>query len=251
MGGYIAVEFVRRFAHRVDRLVLISPAGTIPQEPANLKLLRNRGIWTVMKPLAFSVLWVCTHVVNKRKMLDYYSDGSASSDVPIDWKQISKRNLNTALLCVKGLPLWKNEALFEEIGRKARPILICCGEADEITPLHRQFEWLQKTFPLMEYASYPNCHHILLEDASPTILLDICAFFVKNLQDFGKTQMPKTTIHPTQLISPPWQSLFATLDSRLHRTIGFEYESSGTSVQQKIALYEKLSKSSAVFQRVS
>eukprot|EP01054_Gregarina_sp_Poly1_P006856 Gregarina_sp_Poly_1__6855@NODE_3710_length_916_cov_57_732627_g51_i3_p1_GENE_NODE_3710_length_916_cov_57_732627_g51_i3NODE_3710_length_916_cov_57_732627_g51_i3_p1_ORF_typecomplete_len147_score22_68Hydrolase_4/PF12146_8/9_2e10Abhydrolase_1/PF00561_20/2_8e08Abhydrolase_6/PF12697_7/4_1e07DUF1057/PF06342_12/5_7e06UPF0227/PF05728_12/0_0011Ndr/PF03096_14/0_00082Thioesterase/PF00975_20/0_0027Palm_thioest/PF02089_15/0_0083Abhydrolase_8/PF06259_12/0_013Ser_hydrolase/PF06821_13/0_015Chlorophyllase2/PF12740 len=126
MGGFIAAESVKRNVFPVDRLVLISPAGTIPVEPRNLRLLRKRALWTVFKPLAFSALWLCSQFVNQKKMAQFYSDG-ASSEESIDWKKISRRNLKTTLICARDLPLWKNNAVFEAMGKKARPILICWG----------------------------------------------------------------------------------------------------------------------------
>eukprot|EP01053_Blabericola_migrator_P004874 Blabericola_migrator_1__4873@NODE_254_length_10809_cov_136_023925_g213_i0_p3_GENE_NODE_254_length_10809_cov_136_023925_g213_i0NODE_254_length_10809_cov_136_023925_g213_i0_p3_ORF_typecomplete_len456_score66_04Hydrolase_4/PF12146_8/1_5e28Abhydrolase_1/PF00561_20/9_9e19Abhydrolase_6/PF12697_7/1_6e15Abhydrolase_6/PF12697_7/1_7e03DUF1057/PF06342_12/1_5e11Chlorophyllase2/PF12740_7/2_9e09Abhydrolase_2/PF02230_16/0_0027Abhydrolase_2/PF02230_16/0_0057DLH/PF01738_18/2_4e08UPF0227/PF05728_12/3_5e05UPF0227/ len=214
MGGYIAVELVQRKICCVDRLVLISPAGTIPVEPPNLRLLKSKAIWPLCRPMALGLHWICSRFVNSRKMQVYYSDG----EIDIlpgnqNWERTSRRNLGTLLYCARGLPLWRNTDLFETVAKRAIPLLLCFGDADQVTPLHQQLEWLRKIFPLMEYKSYAGCHHVLLDDASPSILLDVCEFLTKSLDEFGLTQMPQTLVSKRVLQTSVWGSEAATMHS--------------------------------------
>ncbi|ANQ06817.1 Uncharacterized protein PCOAH_00010370 [Plasmodium coatneyi] len=82
----------------------------------------------------------------------------------IMWQAFVKKNITHSILgCINNLKMWSAHDIFKEVGLNHIPVLILCGEKDNICSVH-VFKNTSKFFI--------NCHMIIFKNASHLVLVE-------------------------------------------------------------------------------
>ncbi|HEX5840716.1 MAG TPA: alpha/beta hydrolase [Anaerolineales bacterium] len=155
MGGPIAAAFTARFPERVDRLILIDPAGARPITHSRLlKVVAMPGVGEALLFLAGEgvlVRSVASDIFDK-KLVEHFQQ--------LYRIQMQYRGFRRALLStIRNNMLESFIGVYRSIGRLGTPALLLWGRHDTTVPLWHSDE-LRKAIPHMEFHVIQDCSHI-------------------------------------------------------------------------------------------
>ncbi|GAW79643.1 alpha/beta hydrolase [Plasmodium gonderi] len=192
MGCVIAIGFAKKYIKQVKKIILISPVGILEKKPFALKVLK-------MFPCLINIssFFMLPCFISKKKFKHtstrknkrvsksesneasknasnhaYYNDTQNDSDNDssdylynrIMWQAFVKKNITHSILgCINNLKMWSAHEIFKEVGLNHIPVLILCGEKDNICSSH-VFKNTSKLFI--------NCHLIIFKNASHLVLVE-------------------------------------------------------------------------------
>ena len=155
MGGPIAAAFTARFPGRVDRLILVDPAGARPIAPSKLlKVVAMPGIGEVFFSLAGEgvlVRSVASDIFDK-KLVEQFQQ---CYRIQMQFKGFRRAILST--LRNRMLESFIEE--YRQVGRLGTPTLLLWGRNDTTVPLWHSDE-LRTAIPQVEFHVIDGCSHI-------------------------------------------------------------------------------------------
>ncbi|CAA9990242.1 alpha/beta hydrolase, putative [Plasmodium knowlesi strain H] len=200
MGCVIAISFAKKYIKQVKKIILISPVGILEKKPFALKVLKLFPF--LINISSFFMLPCFISKKNFKKAPkgaskkrqksgnkedpqcdtnDAYKDATDKSleqDTQDDsdndtsdylynrimWQAFVKKNITHSILgCINNLKMWSAHDIFKEVGLHHIPVLILCGEKDNICSVH-VFKNTSKFFI--------NCHMIIFRNASHLVLVE-------------------------------------------------------------------------------
>ncbi|ORM40887.1 Uncharacterized protein BXIN_1682 [Babesia sp. Xinjiang] len=168
MGGCIAAAFCERHPEKVERIILISPAGLIPKCSLSVRLARFFHCFIPCVPLC-----VCRCCFPRKNLLTTRS----KSDNHMLWRLFVTPKSSAAMLGIlKRVPLWSSDGLYQRVGALKKPTLIVFGGRDVVTPPTCAMQ-LHKYFLNSHVIIFPNACH-LASYMIPTHLTSTCLAFL-------------------------------------------------------------------------
>ncbi|SBT87335.1 alpha/beta hydrolase, putative [Plasmodium malariae] len=182
MGCVIATSFAKKYIKQVKKIILISPVGVLEKKPFVLKILK-------MFPFLINIssFFMLPCFIKKKRFKNRGSkynnfknstlknNDSKNNDITnsdssdylynrIMWQVFVKKNITHSILgCINNLKMWSAHDIFKEVGLNHLPVLILCGEKDNICNVH-VFKNTSKFFN--------NCHLIIFKNASHLVLVE-------------------------------------------------------------------------------
>eukprot|EP00371_Babesia_bovis_P001555 XP_001610202.1 alpha/beta hydrolase protein [Babesia bovis T2Bo] len=151
MGGCIAAAFCDRHPERVERLILISPAGLIPKCPIAAKVVKTLHCLIPCVPLC--VCRCCFVAKDKINTQDKLTNHML-------WRLYVAPKSSTAMLgIIKRVPLWTAQKLYKRVGAMGKPTLIIFGGKDSVTPPSCAAK-LQQLFVNSHVVIFPEACHL-------------------------------------------------------------------------------------------
>lgn len=156
MGGRMAATFAYEHRRRVNRLVLVAPAGIdVPGYP--MVDFASIPPEEVFGYLASDIGVVMPHI---------------PANPSREWQDIRRRESASFAALIKG---GLSHPKFQRwLHRVTMPTLVVWGEADRVLPIPQADAWM-KLLPNARLIRYPGAGHLLLEE-SPQAVADILAF---------------------------------------------------------------------------
>mmetsp|Transcript_33827 Transcript_33827/g.79053 ORF Transcript_33827/g.79053 Transcript_33827/m.79053 type:complete len:499 (+) Transcript_33827:147-1643(+) len=166
MGGRVAVEFARKHRDRVDRVLLLAPAGLLrkddtPCGPVVFGCLRAR-LCCGFIPLVRLLLKCCMCKPCKRRLLRTKSLHEELTPDVREPKRFEKehtlimqqfthnmaRSLSSYLEAIRNMPLWDSDHAFKDLasGQNKVPVLFIWGDSDNVLPWHEVGDTLKSIF---------------------------------------------------------------------------------------------------------
>ena len=155
MGGPIAAAFTARFSGRVDRLILIDPAGARP-------IARSRLLKVVATPgVGDALLILAGEGVLVRGMAADFFDPKLVDQFQQRYRiQMQYKGFRRALLStIRNNMLESFISIYRNIGKLGTPTLLLWGEHDTTVPLWHSDE-LRTAIPHAEFHVIQDCSHI-------------------------------------------------------------------------------------------
>ncbi|MGI1658305.1 MAG: alpha/beta fold hydrolase [Desulfitobacterium sp.] len=149
LGGWMALSFASQYPEKVEQLVLLCPGGIAP--------VSSGLLW---KFLFFSLFgkW------GEQQILKMLTGGK----VPLEVSPGMEEGLAFTMLINKHfkprtakLPIYTDEAL----SKLSMPILIICGEYDQLIPAKKSISRLKQLAPQTESVLLPNTGHVVINQA--------------------------------------------------------------------------------------
>ena len=154
MGGAIATIFAARHPDKVDRLVLIAPAGFPVTLPFTSKLVRLPVIGDyLMKAVGDRSL-----IKSARKAL--YAPEAAPGFLEEFEQQLAYKGYKRAIVStLNHFDLHNQQAAFETAGRHSRPVLLIWGKQDAVIPFAHSAR-VKKAMPRAQLVAVQNAGHV-------------------------------------------------------------------------------------------
>ncbi|CRG93488.1 alpha/beta hydrolase, putative [Plasmodium gallinaceum] len=174
MGCIIATSFARKYIKQVKKIILISPVGVLEKKPFLLKLLK---IFPCIINISSFFMLPCFISKKKLKNNDSQNDTSDYLYNRIMWQAFVKKNITHSILgCVNNLKMWSAHDIFKEVGVNNIPVLILCGENDNICDVDI-FKNLSKYFINSHLIIFKNASHLVLVEKSQEVISCALTFF--------------------------------------------------------------------------
>ncbi|KAK1939848.1 putative alpha/beta hydrolase protein [Babesia divergens] len=126
MGACLAAAFCDRHPERVERMILISPAGIIRRRPFMVKAIR------LLHWLIPCIPYCVSRCCFSRKLPAGRMDNMTNHMM---WRFfVTPKSISGILGIVKRLPMWNSSALYQRVGALCKPTLIMFGAKDTVTP---------------------------------------------------------------------------------------------------------------------
>ncbi len=175
MGGSVCAEFCRRYPQRVNRLVLLAPAGMDTfKPPLYMKLCKPAvlGELVFYKVAGKLLLKKCAselyHVSEEE--IDYYQRSFADASLYKGFLKCTLSSLRHTILntaeTVKG---------YKAIGQSGLPMLCIWGTADKTMPYY-QSERMKEVCPQVKLITYEGSGHVFLFDEGDRTFKDVVEF---------------------------------------------------------------------------
>jgi pimeloyl-ACP methyl ester carboxylesterase len=155
MGGPIAAAFTARSPERVDRLILIDPAGARPVTLSRLlKVVAMPGVGEALLSLGGSAYLI------RSMAADFFDKKSVEQFQQRYRIQMQYKGFRRALLStIRNNMLESFIDVYRSVGRLGTPILLLWGRHDHTVPLWHSDE-LRKVVPHAEFHVVEDCSHI-------------------------------------------------------------------------------------------
>ncbi|CAE6956068.1 rutD [Symbiodinium microadriaticum] len=181
LGGAIAMAFARYHPARVARIVAISPSGFIPRVPRLYHVLR--ACWCCLIPLAPHCLCTCWYQ-KERFARSVRSENQGMADESVHnlwsrfvWQLFVKRGVASATLATCQRVNWFDlSALFRDVGRHSRPVLLVWGERDTLNPPSTIGKKVAAFFANAKLLVIPRAGHIAICDKPAEVVPTILGF---------------------------------------------------------------------------
>ena len=174
MGGTITTTYTGSHPDRVQKLVLLAPAGMHFKPPFYMKLAKIKGLGEFLfKTISGKVL-----VKNCAKEM-IYSGEDAKNEYRekfafyAQYKGMSAATLSS----LRNTILNFDEARkgYDGVAAAKTPVLVIWGTADATMPYYQNVE-MQAVLPQMKLITYENSGHIFLYDEGERTVKDVVAF---------------------------------------------------------------------------
>ncbi len=155
MGGPIAAAFTARFPERVERLILVDPAGVRPIPGARLlKLVSMPGVGEALLSLGGGSYLV------KRMATDFFDKKLVEQFKQLYRTQMQFKGFRRAILStLRNRMLESFIEEYRQVGRLGTPTLLLWGRYDTTVPLWHSDE-LCTAIPQAEFHAIDDCSHI-------------------------------------------------------------------------------------------
>ncbi|CRH03727.1 alpha/beta hydrolase, putative [Plasmodium relictum] len=174
MGCIIAISFARKYINQVKKIILISPVGVLEKKPFLLKLLK---IFPCIINISSFFMLPCFISKKKLKNNDSQNDTSDYLYNRIMWQTFVKKNITHSILgCVNNLKMWSAHEIFKEVGINHIPVLILCGENDNICNVN-VFKNVSNYFSNSHLIIFKNASHLVLVEKSQKVIACVLTFF--------------------------------------------------------------------------
>ena len=185
LGGAVAVGFAKKFPERIEKLVLIAPAGFVPfddmkhdkAQPLDVESSADKqpisgGISSQVKLVKWIPSFILAPIMRsmfKSALTNPQASTALPANVPelvreehrvqterLIWQTfIKKGTVNATISIVKNFPLFKMEKDYAVVGNsivgKDRPVLLIWGEEDRVSPLRYSGEKVKKYLRIVFY----------------------------------------------------------------------------------------------------
>ena len=215
LGGAVAVGFARKFPDKIERLVLIAPAGFVPfddgkkRKETSLRELSAEaaegsevgGISSHVK----LVKWIPSFILSPIMKSMFKAALSHPQDLPVElpdyikeehrmqterliWQSfIKKGTIDATISIVKHFPLFKMDKEYAAVGRsevgRERPVLLIWGEQDQVSPLKVSGEKVKGFFENSFLLKVEDSGHVVLAE-QPSIVISAIVSFLRSAPDF-------------------------------------------------------------------
>lgn len=174
MGGTITTTYAAAHPDKVEKLVLLAPAGMVFKAPFYMKLAKLPGLGEFI----FNCFGAKTLTKNCAKEIIYSGD------------KVKEDYMEKFAFCTqyKGMPACTLSSLrhtilnFEEdtegykgVAKAKIPVLVIWGTADKTMPYY-QAETMKKILPEMQLITYEGSGHIFLYDEGERTMKDVIPF---------------------------------------------------------------------------
>ena len=150
MGGMLAMEVARQAPGRIRGLALLGTSAR--QEDATTRALREAAIVLFEQGRMAEVL---------QANLSFAFDATRAADASLHQAYLDMiHRAGAAQLVAQNRAVISRPDALAHIGRLRCPVLVLCGEADQLTPVDRSHE-LVAAIPGAELALLPQCGHML------------------------------------------------------------------------------------------
>eukprot|EP00439_Symbiodinium_sp_Y106_P062883 s1716_g9.t1 len=191
------------FVQQVARIVAISPSGFIPRVPRLYHVLRARcpaqklgkcffctrctvvaqACWCCLIPLAPHCLCTCWYQ-KERFARSVRSENQGMADASVHnlwsrfvWQLFVKRGVASATLATCQRVNWFDlSALFRDVGRHSRPVLLVWGERDTLNPPSTIGKKVAAFFANAKLLVIPRAGHIAICDKPAEVVPTILGF---------------------------------------------------------------------------
>ncbi len=191
MGGFVGAVFAIRYPLRVERLVLVAPAGLSMEHMLNE---RNRGLRArIENVLFFSTTWLASRrpavarsPLLRRLMLLLVAAYPARLPAPLIREQLhgaERPGFADALEAMARYPIR------DRLGEIDCPTLVVWGELDRLVPLRdaAEFEWL---IPDARKIIYQDTGHMVVLERPTRFNADLRAFLDQDRRDPAQAGQP-------------------------------------------------------------
>ncbi|VTZ68946.1 alpha/beta hydrolase, putative [Plasmodium chabaudi chabaudi] len=183
MGCIIATSFAKKYINQVKKIILISPVGALEKKPFLVKLLK-------LFPYIINIssFFMLPYLISKRNFkkkknkndMDSEDEASYYMHNRIMWQAFVKKNITHSILgCINNLKMWSSHETFKEVGLHHIPVLILCGDKDNICSLH-VLKNTSKLFVNSHLIIFKNASHLVLVDKSREINSCVLIFFLSS-----------------------------------------------------------------------
>lgn len=171
MGGSITTQYVKQHPERVEKLILLAPAGMDSfRPPFYMKMCKIPGFgkWIFSKIGAKSLFNGCAReIIYSKDEIDEYQRQFAYSlqykgFVAATFSSLIHTILNTA----------QTVTAYQEVAKVKTPMLVIWGTADRTMPYY-QIERMKEVCPHATYITYEGSGHIFLYDEGERTYTDI------------------------------------------------------------------------------
>ncbi|KAF4718209.1 hypothetical protein FOZ62_009815, partial [Perkinsus olseni] len=145
-GGAVAISFADKNPELCQRLVLLSPAGFIPNKPLSYRLLHCCPCCII--PLAQHCACSCIFARDKFVMPQQQSSegGEPPTEAEVEWQDmfwrrvvwqtlVKRDGISSSLAIVDRVPFFDMAAEYSRVGEHPRPVLLIWGVNDQVNPL--------------------------------------------------------------------------------------------------------------------
>jgi pimeloyl-ACP methyl ester carboxylesterase len=169
LGGHIAWRFALAHPERVEKLVLVDPAGARSDTPPSLafRLARTPGVARVLA-------WVTPRSFIERNLREVYGDPERISPEVVDrYHALTRRAGNRDAFIARARHA--EESRIDELRGLHTPTLLQWGALDRWIPVE-QAEAFRAVLPHAELIVYPEAGHIPMEEIPAQTAADARAF---------------------------------------------------------------------------
>ncbi|SCM20187.1 alpha/beta hydrolase, putative [Plasmodium berghei] len=185
MGCIIATNFAKKYIKQVKKIILISPVGALEKKPFLVKLLKFFPCI-----INISSFFMLPYLISKRnfkkKKTNIANDMNSEDEASyymynrIMWQAFAKKNITHSILgCINNLKMWSSHEIFKEVGLHNIPVLILCGDKDNICSVH-VLKNTSKLFANSHLIIFKNASHLVLVDKSKEINSCVLIFFLSS-----------------------------------------------------------------------
>ena len=171
MGGSITTEFVKRHPEKVEKLILLAPAGMDSfKAPFYMKMCKIPGFgkWIFSKIGAKSLLNGCAReIIYSKEETDDYMRQFAFS---LQYKGFVNATFSSLIHTI--LATDTTVKAYEAVAAHGTPMLVIWGTADKTMPYY-QIERMKAICPQATYITYEGSGHIFLYDEGERTYGDI------------------------------------------------------------------------------
>ena len=222
LGGAVTVGFAARFPQRIDKLVLISPAGFVPIASGKKETKKRpqpvmtdsislsseqgenefQGISSHVKLIKYVPSCILNPVA---KMLFKSAFSKPQPPLPpsipeevalehkmqmdrLMWQSfVKKGTIEATMSIVKNFPLFNMEKDYVKVAQsvvgKDRPVLLIWGEQDQVNPLKKTAKKIQSYFQNSILVTVPDSGHVVLNE-QPTVVISSIISFLQAAEGF-------------------------------------------------------------------
>ncbi|MBQ6381384.1 MAG: alpha/beta hydrolase [Clostridia bacterium] len=171
MGGSITTEFVKRNPEKVEKLILLAPAGMDSfKPPFYMKMCKIPGFgkWIFSKIGAKSLFNGCAReIIYSKEEIDDYQRQFAYS---LQYKGFVEATFSSLIHTI--LDTEHTVQAYKAVAKTSLPMLVIWGTADKTMPYY-QIERMKEICPQATYITYEGSGHIFLYDEGERTYKDI------------------------------------------------------------------------------
>lgn len=174
MGGTITTTYTAKHPEKVQKLILLAPAGMHFKPPFYMKLANVKGLGEVM----FKSFGGKALVKNcAKEMLRSGEAVKKEYEEKFAYCMQYKGMLDATLSSLRNTILNFDEARkgYDGVREAKTPVLVIWGTADKTMPYYQNVE-MQEVLPQMELVTYEGSGHIFLYDEGERTVKDIVEF---------------------------------------------------------------------------
>lgn len=145
LGGWLALKFATTYPERVEKLVLLCPAGVAPQKA-------SFTLQTVA--LMFFGQWGIDRLI---KIVN------GNQPIPVEALEYTKLIANSFNPRIETIPIFSDE----DLRRLRMPVLLIVGEKDALLPSKKTAARLSNLLPHLTLNVMPESGHVLINLAAP------------------------------------------------------------------------------------
>jgi pimeloyl-ACP methyl ester carboxylesterase len=196
MGGAVATIYTAQYGHRVDKLILIAPAGMPLEFPLAAKIGNLPYIGELFTGNSFFKNYF-TATAKESFVAPHIESEFAEYIVGLSHYHVSKENFFAALLStLRHFPLNNAAEFYERVGvQRNIPVLFLWGTHDQMVP-YSGAEKALEFIPHAELVTLDNAGHAALLENCTVVDAHILEFLSRDDCDYGRLYKNITYIPP-------------------------------------------------------